>query len=176
VVNTIRLAFGLFGAVVASQGPEFTQQYRQRLGGAIDELKRVVQQVDEDAQRTGQTREGAIGRMAGDPNDFTRLRAEAARSDIERLERLERQRQGFEQAGPLTRVLVFARDLDAPLASRTYDDFVPAVPTTEAGLLSAAFGFVGGWALLYVLVGLIRTLFGRRTRARGTAVAEGRTA
>ena len=35
-----------------------------------------------------------------------------------------------------------------------------AAPQGEAGLLSAAIGFVGGWALLTLIVGIARTLFG----------------
>lgn len=176
VVNTVRLGFGLLGAVAASQGPEFAQQYRQRLGGAIDELRRVVQQVDLDAEKAGRTRDQALERMRAEPDEFTRLRAEAARADIERLARLERQRQELQDAGPLARGFVFARDFDTPLARKTYEDFVPAVPTTEAGLLSAAIGFVGGWALLTLLVGVVRTLFGRRGTRPHSRDLHGRTA
>lgn len=167
VVNTVRLGFGLLGAVVASQGPEFAQQYRQRLGGAIDELRRVVQQIDADAERVGQPRDRALERMGTGPDEFTRRRADAARGDIERLARLERQRQDLQDASPLARGFVFARDFDRQLARKTYEDYVPAVPATEAGLLSAAIGFVGGWALLTLIVGIARTLFGRRAPRHG---------
>lgn len=34
-------------AVLFSQAPEFAQQYRQRLGGAIDELTTSIQSFDE---------------------------------------------------------------------------------------------------------------------------------
>ena len=47
--RTARIAavgFGVLGGFLASQGPEFSQQYRQRLGGAIDELNRVVARFD----------------------------------------------------------------------------------------------------------------------------------
>ena len=44
-------AIGLLFALLGMQGPEFTQQYRQRLGGALDELKRAVSVFDADAAR-----------------------------------------------------------------------------------------------------------------------------
>src|SRR5688572_1167100 len=49
-----------FGGLVASQFPEFAQQYRQRLGGAVDELLRVVADFDADASRNQLTREAAL--------------------------------------------------------------------------------------------------------------------
>ena len=55
IARTVGLAFGLLGGLVASQAPEFGQQYRQRLGGAIDELNRVVARFDEDARRPGRS-------------------------------------------------------------------------------------------------------------------------
>ena len=41
VLRRLGLAIGLLVAAVASQAPEFAQQYRQRLGGAIDEINRM---------------------------------------------------------------------------------------------------------------------------------------
>ena len=49
-----RLAVGIAaaaGALTASQLPEFAQQYRQRLGGALEELRQVVADFDADAER-----------------------------------------------------------------------------------------------------------------------------
>lgn len=175
IANTMALAFGLFGAVVASQGPEFVQQYRQRLGGAIDELRRVVQQIEADAGQAGQTRDGALDRMKSASDDFSRRRADAMKADVERLDGLQAQRQALDGTGSLGRVLVFVRDFDSQLARAAYDDFVPAVPATEAGLVSAGAGFVGGWALLAIIAGLFRTLLGRSS-ARRHRGWDGRTA
>jgi hypothetical protein len=41
LVGRLALFFGLLLAVAASQIPEYAQQYRQRLGGAIDELQTI---------------------------------------------------------------------------------------------------------------------------------------
>jgi len=40
--GTSLLIVGLMGAAFFAQAPEFAQQYRQRLGGAVEELRRVV--------------------------------------------------------------------------------------------------------------------------------------
>ena len=56
-------AIGLLFALVGMQGPEFTQQYRQRLGGALDELKRDVSAFNADAARQSGTPVEAIPRL-----------------------------------------------------------------------------------------------------------------
>ncbi len=45
---------------VTSQAPEFSQQYRQRLNGAQDELRQVIEAFDADAANNNLSRENAI--------------------------------------------------------------------------------------------------------------------
>jgi hypothetical protein len=159
VMRTLGLAFGLLGGVFASQGPEFSQQYGQRLGGAIDELRRVVAAFDADAARAGQNRDAAVARMRTDADGFIRDRGEAARVDAERLGRLERQRTAFTEAkGPLARLAAIALEPDYALARATYVDYRPAVPTTEEGLLTALVGFLAGWGVFRLLTSGVRRL------------------
>ena len=54
------VSFGLLGAASFSQLPEFTQQYTQRLGGAVDELVHFVAEFDTDAAQTGLSRVEAL--------------------------------------------------------------------------------------------------------------------
>ncbi|MFN3498187.1 MAG: DUF2937 family protein, partial [Pannonibacter indicus] len=63
LARPVALAFGLLAGITASQLPEFAQQYRQRLGGAIDALQTVMLQAAEDAQRSGLDVDGAIARL-----------------------------------------------------------------------------------------------------------------
>ncbi len=160
IARTMAVAVGLMGSVVASQGPEFAQQYRQRLGGAIDELRRIVQRFDMDATANGQSRESAADRLRTNPDNLVSRQGEAMRANIERLERLERHRQAFIDAGPFQRLVVLARDGDVDLAGATYQDFEPAVPTTQEGMVAAGAGFFGGWGLTLLIGGMFRRLFG----------------
>ncbi len=68
IARTVGLAFGLLGGLVASQAPEFAQQYRQRLGGAIDELNRVVDALRRDARATGQSRTARSDQLRQNPD------------------------------------------------------------------------------------------------------------
>jgi hypothetical protein len=159
-------AFGLLGGVAASQGPEFTQQYRQRLGGAVDELRLQVERFDADARAVGRTRDDALNRLRGDPDELLRRQGEAAAANGERLARLERQRQGFVDAGPVARLGVMVRDFDPDLARATYRDFEPAMPVTREGFLATAIGFVAAWLGLHGIAATFRALWRRRPRRR----------
>ena len=160
IARTMAVAVGLLGGVAASQGPEFAQQYRQRLGGAIDELRRVVQRFDADAGANGQSREGAVDRLRTNPDNLVSRQGDAMRANIERLERLEQYRQAFIDAGPFQRLVVLARDGDLDLMEATYRDFEPALPTTQEGVVAAGVGFAGGWGLTLLLGAFFRRLFG----------------
>ena len=70
IIRICAMGCGLLGGLVASQGPEFSQQYRQRLGGGIDELRQVVARFDADARAHGETPESAITRLRGNADDL----------------------------------------------------------------------------------------------------------
>jgi Protein of unknown function (DUF2937) len=161
IVRTAAFGLGLIGAVAGSQGPEFSQQYQQRLGGAIEELRRVIERFDADAQANGESRDRAVARLRANPDDLASRQGAAMQGNVDRLARLEAHRQAMIGAGPLARVALMLRDGDADLLQAAYGEFEPAIPVTEEGLLSAAAGFVVVWG------GILGTmLFGRTLRPR----------
>ncbi len=164
IVRTIAMAVGLFSGVVCSQAPEFAQQYRQRIGGGIDELKRVVSRFEADAARVGQSVSQAIEALRISPDQLVRARGEAAIADRDRLENLERQRNEMQQSGPFFRVAYMLKGVDPALARATYAAFEPAVPVTQEGILSAVIGFLFGGGLTLFLTRIMRTLFGGRKK------------
>ncbi|MFG5118102.1 DUF2937 family protein [Methylorubrum sp. POS3] len=166
VVRTLGLAFGLLAAILAAQGPEFAQQYTQRLGGALDELRRSIAALDADAQATGSSREAALDRLRANPDAFAARRGEAARADIERLKTLEAQKQALDSAqSPLGRLFVIARDPDLGIARAAYGDYRPAVPTTADGIVAGLLGFFAAWAGWRVTADFGRHM-ARRSRRR----------
>ena len=163
----LALAIGLLTGLAASQAPEFAQQYRQRLGGAIDELRRVATRFEDSARASGLTREQAVERLAADPEPLVKRQAEATTAVSERLARLERQRQAFADAGPFGRLLVLVRDADPGLARAAYLDYEPAWPATGEGVTAGAIGFAAGWIGLLFLSRIVARLRPRpRVRLR----------
>ena len=153
------------GGIASSQLPEFAQQYRQRLGGALEELRQVVTAFEADAARSDLTREEALqtyGR-AGEP--FLRDQGATTRSTIARYEDLAEQRARFELASPVMRPVVMLTDPDETVVRGAWTDYEPAVPVTTEGFIWAALGFflAGGLvSLLRQIGGIIR----RRRRQR----------
>ncbi|MCG7394436.1 DUF2937 family protein [Microvirga sp. ACRRW] len=162
IVRIIAFGLGLFGGIVASQGPEYSQQYRQRLGGAIDELQRVIARFDADAQANGETQSNAIARLRTNPDDLVSRQGIAMQANVERLGRLQTHREAMMQAGPFARVALMVRDGDQDVMEAAYRDFEPAVPVTEEGLLSTAIGFIIVWGGILLLAGFLRS-FRRRS-------------
>lgn len=169
VFRTLGLALGLLGGGLAAQGPEFAQQYAQRLGGALDELKREVATLESDAKATGHTRDGAVDKLRTNPDTLVARRGEAARTDIERMARLSAQQQALASAtSPLGRLAAVIRDPDVPLARATYQDYDPALPTTTDGLVAGLLGFLAAWGGWRVLSDLGRRVVRRRPRTEAT--------
>ena len=172
ILRWLSVAFALVSGVFASQLPEFSQQYRQRLGGALDELNRMLADFDLDAKASNMTRMQGIDKLRTSGDAFVAQRGNrVAESDV-RAARLTLQQKNFEGAGSLSRIFVMAKDYDAGLAARAWQDFKPAVPVSMEGFFAAAAGFVTGLGLWH--------LFGwplRRNRRRLAALKpEGQTA
>ena len=145
------VAIALLVAALASQAPEFVQQYSQRLGGAIDELTAIVARFDQEAATQGLSRPQGIARLEGNADPLAQGRGRDMEATASRLASLERQREAFAVAGPLSRYTVFAEDFDPQVARGTYATFAPAVPVTVPGLTAAVIGFALGWAGIHVL-------------------------
>ncbi|MEX0409222.1 DUF2937 family protein [Aquibium sp. LZ166] len=156
VSQNLVFAGSILGAVCASQLPEFAQQYRQRIGGAVEELTRTVEGFDRDASASGLSRQQALERHDRASDTLFRTRGQSARRSIERLDRLSRQRGDFVESPPLLQPLVLTRG-DGELLEGTWREFQPAVPVTLAGL---------GWGLLgFVFTSLMLFATGRMGRA-----------
>ena len=162
VIRICAVGCGLLGGLVASQGPEFSQQYRQRLGGGIEDLKQVVGRFEADARAQGETPESAVTRLRGNADELAGRQGAAMQGNIDRLGNLETHRQKMLDAGPFGRVALMVRDGDVDIMNAAYRDFEPAVPVTQEGLVSTAFGFVVVWGAILLLASFARSLFRRR--------------
>jgi hypothetical protein len=150
--RTLSLATALFGALATSQLPEFTQQYSQRLGGAIDELTRVVQRFDRDwGAIHAEDRKAALARLTSSHDELVRRQGVAMEANIARLDALQAQQARMAVAGPLGRIEVFLSNPDPEVAAATLDAFQPAIPATSEGAISGGAGFLlgGGVAALF---------------------------
>ncbi|MCP3970200.1 MAG: DUF2937 family protein [Rhodobacteraceae bacterium] len=163
MIRILTMAGGFAGALGLSQFPEFSQQYLQRLSGAVDELRAVVVAFDASAAKAGISREEALSELTG--STFLSEHQDNLDGQIVRFERLSRDYTNLKEAQPLQRLTQAYRFSDADLARRTWDDFRPAVPVTIDGFICAGIGFVAVSLTLSLLVGLFGRVFRRRRPA-----------
>ena len=154
----------LAGVIVGGQVPEFAQQYRQRLGGAVDELASVAKGFDRDAASQGLARDGALERMARTDDAFTRNRAASMDRTLRRFERLRRQQADLEATDPVLRPLAVARVPDRQVVAGTWMAFEPALPIGRAGLVWSGLGALA----MLLLAGLLTS---RRLWRRNAPIA-----
>ena len=161
ILRALTVAAGLAGASVTSQFPEFSQQYAQRLGGAVDELATVIADFDASAAASDLTRTEALAQLQG--TDFlARRRADMERT-IDRHADLSEALTALQNAGPFMRAYQLRHFTDRDIATRAYEAYQPAVPLTLEGGVFAGVGFLGGAGLLSALLGLLRLVFRRRS-------------
>lgn len=161
----ICLAGALIGALGISQVPEYTQQYAQRLGGAIDELSAIILRFDDDAAQSGLTREEGLERYRRSTDGFLVDRGSSMQVIFERHQQLVAQREALRNASPVDRVSAMARYFDTDVGAATLEDYQPAMPVTVEGLTFAAVGLGIGYALVWSLWTAAAAPFRKRRKA-----------
>lgn len=145
---------GLALGLCFSQFPEYAQQYEQRLGGAVDELRTIVDDFDRDATRFGLTRQQALERYTVSPDDFLVARGTSMDRTLARYQELTGMLSDLQQAGPLQRVAHLGDYLDSDVGARALQNFKPAVPVTPEGIGWGLAGWIIGYLVLYPILGL----------------------
>ena len=166
LARRLALAIALAAGLLGSQGPEFAQQYRQRLGGALDELRRIVAEFDAEASSHSLTPSDAVQRLEANADPLARKRGEDMDHTIARENRLEQQFQTMASAGPLKRLYVMVTDFDPQIARSALDAYEPAVPITPEALTAGGAAAVLGWATTR----LVALPFRRRARPQTQSV------
>ena len=169
VTRALMLAAGLTGAAASSQFPEYSQQYMQRLGGAVDELARQIQRHERDAETVGLDLPGLLAGLEAE-GPLAGKQASNIRADIDRHARLSADLEALEGAGPFTRLKLVSHLRDSAIARRALAAYRPAMPASFEGAVFAGTGFVAGWGglaalLAFVSGGLSFLRGGRRRRA-----------
>ena len=159
LLRRLALAVGLACGLIGTQAPEFAQQYRQRLAGAVDELSRIVSTFDAEARAKDLSPDQAIQRLEGNGDPLAQERGRDMADDKARLARLEQALAAYASAGPVLRLIATAETFDASTARRAWGDFQPAVPTTLESLAVGGLAWTLGWLATHL------TLWPARRRA-----------
>ncbi len=165
VLRAVALVGGLSLAVAFSQFPEYSQQYTQRLAGAVDELSRVVERIDADASELNLTRQIALSEMAK-AGGMAEARAESMQRVFHRHEKLFNDLRALRGKASVEKVTYFWRMTDPDVARKAWHDFRPAMPVTMEGIGFGLAGFLAGAGL----IGGLRILLSALPRRRRATV------
>jgi len=153
---------GLGLALTSSQFPEYAQQYTQRLGGAVDELRVVTEDFDRAAQGAGLDRLGALDRYGASADTFIADRGVSMQRTFARYEQLSETLGTIQGASAIDRLRNLPAYLDTDIGRRTLENYQPAVPVTPEGFLYALFGFGLGYVVFSALIRFCTLPFRRR--------------
>lgn len=145
----------VLGAVIASQAPEFMQQYLQRLGGHLAEARRQLAQFEEIARSVGRSLSELAVQYSVNSDPSVVGVGRLMTGTESRVATLAQAETALRDAAVWERPFVFLRHMDTGIARATADVFKPAVPTTIEGALYALAGVV---LLLGIYRGMIRPL------------------
>jgi hypothetical protein len=162
ILRSLSLVGGLALGAGTSQFPEFSQQYAQRLGGAVSALSQVVADFDASASAEGLSRAAALEQMRG--TAFIERRRTDMERTFSRYETLSADLHTLEGQGPFMRAFHAARMTDTEVAGAAWEAFEPAVPLNFAGLVFACSGFLAGAFATGGVLALLRAPFRMRRR------------
>jgi hypothetical protein len=164
--RTVSVIGGLALGLVLSQFPEYAQQYTQRLGGAVDELRIITAEFESAATAAGLTREDALARYAATNDDFIEGRGMSMAQTFRRYEALTATLAEIQGATGWERFTLMPKYLDSDIGERAMQNFQPGVPVTMEGFAYAGAGFLVGYFALSAIIRFLMLPFRRRRRWR----------
>lgn len=156
---------GIGLALVLGQFPEYAQQYTQRLGGAVDELRVVTEKFDRDAADAGLDRQQALTRYESSTDEFLAGRGSSEAANFVRYEELSATLARIQGANAVERFQSLPAYLDTDIGRRTLENYQPALPVTMEGILYAGGGFILGYLVLSGLWRFVMLPFKRKRYA-----------
>lgn len=165
--HSLSLVGALVVALVLSQFPEYAQQYTQRLGGAVEELRIITAEFDAAAAEAGLNREAALNRYAVAGDVFIEGRGRSMSRTFARYADLSARLESIRGADPVERLALLPDYFDSEIGAQTLATYKPAVPVTVEGFAYAGAGLLAGYLIVSGLLRLLFLPFRRRRHARG---------
>lgn len=179
IIRRIALFFAMLFGIATTQFPEFVQQYRQRLGGAIDEIGAIVAKFDAESAAKGLTESAAISRLEANVDPLAQERGADMAELVARFAKLKEAASAFDNPNVFVKWETLATTFDRRIASRAYEAYQPAVPTTQDGFIAGIIGFIIGGGLTHLFALPIKhghKLFRRRGEKAAFPAREGSAA
>ena len=165
----MRRFLGVIGGIalglVLSQFPEYAQQYTQRLGGAVDELRAITEDFDKAAVDGGLSREQAFARYDASSDAFLEGRGQSMETTFGRYAALSTTLARIEGADAVERLTMLPKFFDSEIGQRTLENFKPGIPVTMEGFAYTGVGVLAGYSIVSALTAFLLLPFRRRRPA-----------
>jgi len=145
---------GVVGAVVVSQLPGFTLQYMHNLNGRLDELTPIVEEFKADLLQYNYTVEAALQECEISDGLLDAL-CESFEEIVIRYEILIFHYETLAAESDYSRPFVLAGTAHMDILESVMEEFKPAVPVDDSGLIYAGVGFLSFWIAFHVLLWLL---------------------
>lgn len=156
MLRWIFILFGLTGAVLLSQFPAFHQQYLQRLGGHVDELRLSVSALDERAANADLDRYAYVRRLIDNSDPVVVAEGNALMDMVARYIELSASLKRLSTLPSYFQAGAVVVEVDKEIGMATLQDFQPAVSLNLNGIGHALVGFFIGYLGSMGLVSLVR--------------------
>lgn len=158
-------ALAIVGSVSLAQFPQFYSQYLQRLGGHLDEARRIVAEYSEAAASFNLSLHDYIGIHQSASNPVLQSTGSIIDNSLARLGQLERSFQALENSTLFNRWWLFLKNLDPAIFSQTCSQYTPGLPLTIESLFYALAGLLIICGIYQGIKWIIKKLFYKFTHS-----------
>lgn len=152
--------FSVIGAVLFSQFPNFVQAYLQRLGGHLDEIKRVIAQYEGAAKETGKTLKEYINIHLNSNSPEIVKTGQIISDHLSRADHLDKSMSAVANAGPFTKFISFVSNADWTIARETLSNYTPGLSFNLESVMYGLAGIIIGMILYFVIKAPVKGIFG----------------
>lgn len=163
VRDVLLIGFVLAGILAASQVPRYVQEYEQRLGGARDEMARMLVEFTSIAQKSGDDLNGYTEKLASNPDPAISATGRRIRALAIREVDLSRHAETLATTARLLKPfqMLSAGDREIMAAAWAIYRYTLTVDPEFAVI-----GLVVGWLMHWLLAAIIGAILPRRSTVR----------
>ncbi len=158
-------ALAIVGSITLAQFPQFYGQYLQRLGGHLDEARRIVTEYSETATSFNLSLQEYISIHLTASNPVLQSTGTIINNSMARLADLENSFQALDNGTLFNRWWLFLKNLDPAIFSQTCSQYTPGLPLTIESLIYALAGLLITWGIYQGIKSLIKNLFYKLIRS-----------
>lgn len=171
--SLIDRALAIIGSVTLAQFPQFYSQYLQRLGGHLEEARRIVSEYSRAADSFNLTLHEYIQIHLIADNPVLQSTGTIIENSLTRLADLEKSFQALKAGTIFDRWWIFLKNLDPVIFRQTCSEYTPGLSITIEGLIYALAGLLITWGIYQGIKSLIKKMFYKFARSKSTPNSPG---